>query len=134
LTLVVDSSVAVKWFFSEPRTQQARALLNGNEPLIAPSLVLVEIANAAWKRLLRGHIDQAEAELVVRLSPGPFSSLVPIGPLLPEAAGLAFRLSHPVYDCLFLALAARDQCPIITADERLAALAQQVGVTVRPLA
>lgn len=38
--------------------------------------------------------------------------------LMAPAARLAHDLDHPVYDCLYLALALQEQRPVITADRR----------------
>ena len=41
------------------------------------------------------------------------------GPLVPRAMDLARRLDHPVYDCVYLALAEREHAALVTADQRL---------------
>jgi len=43
--------------------------------------------------------------------------------LAPEAFRLARLLDHPVYDCLYLALAMESGAPVVTADRRFAAAA-----------
>jgi predicted nucleic acid-binding protein len=43
-----------------------------------------------------------------------------------EALALAIHLQHPVYDCLYLALARREAATLISADQRLLRLAEQV--------
>jgi predicted nucleic acid-binding protein len=43
-----------------------------------------------------------------------------------EALALACHLDHPVYDCLYLALARREAAVLLTADQKLMALAAQV--------
>ena len=43
-----------------------------------------------------------------------------------EALALACHLDHPVYDCLYLALARREAAVLLTADQKLIALAAQV--------
>lgn len=43
-----------------------------------------------------------------------------------EALALACHLNHPVYDCLYLALARREAATLISADQRLLRLAEQV--------
>lgn len=53
-----------------------------------------------------------------------FHALIPLHLLADEAAGTAIALNHPVYDCFYLALARRENAPLITADKRLAAAAQ----------
>ena len=42
-----------------------------------------------------------------------------------EALALACHLNHPVYDCLYLALARREAAFLLTADQRLQRLADQ---------
>jgi predicted nucleic acid-binding protein len=43
-----------------------------------------------------------------------------------EALALACHLDHPVYDCLYLALARREAAQLLTADQRLEKLASKV--------
>jgi len=45
----------------------------------------------------------------------------PSGPLVRRALVLAHRLKHPVYDCVYLALAQSEGAALVTADERLLA-------------
>jgi predicted nucleic acid-binding protein len=43
---------------------------------------------------------------------------------LAAAARLAGDLGHPVYDCMYLALALQEQRPVITADRRFQSVVQ----------
>ena len=43
-----------------------------------------------------------------------------------QVEALACHLDHPVYDCLYLALARREAAVLLTADQKLMALAAQV--------
>lgn len=122
MTLVVDASVALKWVLAEPGQDAADALLD--EDLIAPSLWLLEAANALWRRSLRGELSAGEAEeRLSELFNAPVTS-IPIEDDLSRAAALAQRLGHPVYDCLYLALAVREQTQVVTADRRFWTIAQ----------
>jgi predicted nucleic acid-binding protein len=48
LTLIIDASVALKWYLSdEPHAAEARAILEAGEPLIAPDIVIAEVCN--WR-------------------------------------------------------------------------------------
>ena len=116
MTLVVDASVALKWVLAEPGQAAAEALLD--DDLIAPSLWLLEAANALWRRNLRGELSVGEAEeRLSELFNAPVTS-IPIEEDLSAAAALAQRLGHPVYDCLYLALAIRERTQVVTADRR----------------
>ena len=117
--LVVDASVAFKWVVREDGSKSARALAAGYETLTAPELVLVEVANAVWKGVQRGLLAPEQLDRAVRRLPGWFDEVQAIGPLLPRAAAIARELGHPVYDCIYLALAERSAATLVTADRRL---------------
>lgn len=123
MTIVVDASVAAKWLFREPDTDRARALLEdaqrGHLSMLAPELLPVEIASSLWKRVYREGLRPEEVEehykRFVRFCP----ALVRIAVLTETAFRLALANKHPVYDCLYVALALGTPCPLVTADERL---------------
>ena len=58
--IVVDASVALKWVFEEEWSDEAVALLEGDN-VIAPRLMAVEAANALWRRSCTGEITGPEA-------------------------------------------------------------------------
>jgi predicted nucleic acid-binding protein len=119
--IVVDASVAVKWVLAEPNADAASALRA--DELIAPALWLVEAANVLWRRSRNGELNAGEAlELLLELQNAPVASLA-IEPYLDFALSLAMEHGHPVYDCLYLAVAIRHQTHVVTADRRFAAIA-----------
>jgi predicted nucleic acid-binding protein len=119
LSLVVDASVAVRWFFQIAGTERANAILRSGEPIIAPDLVIVEIANAAWKAASFDNSPPDAAKAVVREATRFFSELVPSIVLRDHALAIALELRHPVYDCFYLALAQARGITLVTADDRL---------------
>ena len=131
---VVDASVAVKWVLPEPDSDSAVALRD--KVLHAPDLALAECGNALWVRVHRGVLSKAEAEICfAALSLAPVR-WTPTGQLAAEAMALALDLDHPVYDCVYLALAIARDLPLVTADRRLIATAQrrpEIASHVRPL-
>ncbi|HEY5411414.1 MAG TPA: type II toxin-antitoxin system VapC family toxin [Caulobacteraceae bacterium] len=116
MSVVIDASVALKWVLDEPGKETADALLE--EELIAPSLWLLEAANALWRRTQRGEISGEEAkERLMELYSAPVTTTTIEDDLL-AAADLANVLGHPVYDCLYLAMAIRENTYVVTADSR----------------
>jgi predicted nucleic acid-binding protein len=135
MTLVIDASVAVKWFLPEALSDRADAILAGRVELIAPELAPVEIMNVAWKRMARGQITPAQAGDICQRAALPYTRLTPLRDLWPRAAEMMLALDHPIYDCLYLALAEAAACPLVTADERLATIGAGVkGVRIIRLA
>ena len=136
MTVVVDASVALKWFVKELRSDLAIDLLNSAESLVAPDLVVAEVCNAAWKSLRRREIDPAQLDRIASDVVEAFQRLVPLDRLIERAVSLARELDHPVYDCLYLALAEAEGALLITADRRLVAVVRATALAerVRPLA
>jgi len=99
VSVVIDASVALKWVLDEPGKDAADALLE--EELIAPSLWLLEAANALWRRTQRGEINGEEAK--ERLS---------------ELYNAPVTTTTLEYDCLYLAMAIRENTYVVTADSR----------------
>lgn len=121
MTVVVDASIAFKWFAEENGTDRALVLLERGEPIVAPDLIVAEVCNAAWKSLRRAELTPAQFDAIVSDVMQPFSRLVPLEVLIRPAAALTRRLDHPIYDCLYLALADSEGVPVVTADQRLLA-------------
>jgi|ERR1700752_1655002 len=122
MSLIVDASVAVKWFAAEENSDRARALFASGEALVAPDLVLAEVSNVMWKKLRHGVLLPDQVKMAIRRLPQYFEQLTPIGELVERASELAVALDHPVYDCFYLALAERERLPLVSADGRLLAL------------
>ena len=121
-TLVVDASVAIKFVIIEKGTPEARDLLPqayaGDIELVAPSLVRLEVANALWKGLRRGHLAAAEVQSMLEeflLLP---LSIQDSPELLRPALALACTAGCTVYDATYTALALILGCRLVTADRQ----------------
>lgn len=121
--LVIDASVAVKWYIPETGSEAAQRLLDGEVKLFGPDLLFAEMAQTVWKREQRGEWPAGSGEALVRAMQALALESVPCRTLLPDALALAQRLRHSAYDCFYLALAVRLQAPLVTADRRMLALA-----------
>lgn len=119
MTWVVDASVAVKWFVDEPGASAAHEVLARGESFLAPDLILAEASNTAWKKFKRKEMTAEQGEAMVQALPLFFERLVHSDALAARAYALAIRLNHPVYDCMYLALAEREAVELITDDERI---------------
>lgn len=118
--ILVDASVATKWFIQEQGRAEARALLERESNIGAPEFIVAEILNAAWRNARLGRIKPDEMRAIAAAPPQRyFAQLFPFAPLAVGAGDIALSLDHPVYDCFYLALAERERCALVTADERL---------------
>lgn len=116
--VIIDASVAFKLVYEEPDSAAAMAWV-GRTELVAPTLIHSEVANALWKKVRRkelvddGAIDTRIAELAF------YIRTVEETAHLPRALKLAIELGHPVYDCVYLALAEAAGEELLTADRKL---------------
>ena len=116
---VVDASVAAKWYFREEHSERADALLEQDNELLAPGLLVVEIATLAWKRARRGEISEAAADRIVAALRQVPLELRPTADLVTAALPLALHGGLTLYDAFYAALAVKSGCPLVTADRKL---------------
>ncbi len=117
-TLVVDASIAAKWFLPEADAPAAIRLLDGRHHLVAPDLIYPEVGNLAWKLHTRGVLSGAEAsDLIEHFLSMPLE-IYDSAFLLAPALEIAIATKRTIYDSLYLALAVELGGTVITADER----------------
>ncbi len=120
---VLDSSVAFKWVVPEndtPRAVQLRDEFRTTvHELLAPDVFPLELAHALTRAERQGRINDAVTRLIDVLTTSPI--LIPSLPLLLRASDISSMLRVGVYDCLYVALAEREGCELVTADTRLLA-------------
>jgi predicted nucleic acid-binding protein len=120
---VLDSNVALKWVLPERDTPKAVKLRNefrrGAHELLAPDVFIVEVAHAIAKAERRGIIPSGHGERRLLSVLNSLPALHPAGPLLRTAFRIATQERIGIYDCLYVALADREGCDLVTADQRL---------------
>ena len=120
---VLDPSVALKWVLPEPLAGKALQLRADSQSqiheLIAPDVFPAEVAHALTRAERRKIIAIGEAAVFLAnvLSTSP--TLHDYIPLLGRAVAISSRMRAGVYDCLYVALAEREGCEFVTADDKL---------------
>lgn len=138
--IVVDASVMVALYLDEPLSKPAReALLHtrrSGDDLHAPDLLLIECANALWKRIGRGELDRESAMAAInQLSQLEDLERHPLDErLVPPALSLAIAHSLTAYDATYAALAVQLGGTVISGDKRFVARASEAGLPVRAVA
>lgn len=128
MILVVDASVVIKLAVEEDGRDEIRALLsNEDDSVVAPEWMLIEVANALWRKWRMGEIERAQAEQAMEHVITSFPDLVSAAVLAQAALKIALELDHPVYDCAYLACARHVAGKLVTADRRLIAAAVRGG-------
>ena len=125
-TVIVDTSIVIKWVLYEPDSPVAQSLLtewiNREIEIRAPALLAYEITNSLYQKIRKGEIthEQADKALTRALKSDLVLDFSGGMVLSPKAMEFADRFHLPaVYDAYFLALAERRGCELWTADTRM---------------
>jgi len=119
--LILDASVAVKWFTMEPLRDKALIIrdkyVNGELDLEAPSLLYYEVANALR---YNPRFGIEEVRSAVRALEDLAITIYDFkGELASRAVELAYRFGITVYDAAYVALAAIRNATLYTADKEV---------------
>lgn len=121
--LVVDAALVAKWAFPEAGGGAARrvfgAWAGGRVELVAPDLLVPELAALCRQKAARGELPSEQVPAVHALLVRALPHLVPSRQLAEGALALSLRHGRPTAEMLHLALALREGCPFVTADERV---------------
>lgn len=135
MIVVVDPSVALKWFVEEPLRAQARILLADKHELIAPDILIAGVAELAWRKVTRGEISAEQAEPIVRniALPAFISAFVDSARLRSRAFAIALQCGRPVHECFYAACAEAAAAPLVSTDETFLQALKAAAIDVRGL-
>jgi predicted nucleic acid-binding protein len=125
MILVIDANVGLKWFIEEPRSPAARKILDKGASFIAPDIFIPEICNVVWKKVKNQEITAEQGQAIVSNVPMVLDHIVPSSEVAKRAFALAVQFNHPVYECLYLALAERESISLVTDDVKLVTVAKK---------
>jgi predicted nucleic acid-binding protein len=125
-SLVLDASVAAKWFLprsGEPLADEALALLRrhakGEIEFMVPDLFWAEFGNVLWKAVRTSRIPaKAATQALIEMLNYSLPTLGGRG-LAEDALAIAVSTGRTVYDAMYVALAVQQESTFISADERL---------------
>ena len=124
---VVDASVMGAALFNEAGTIVAREFLQEDHELTAPSLLALEMASIAAKKVWRGDISVESGQEAM----ADLRELIPGLSDVEDFAQRAYRLAaihrFSAYDAAYLAMAEQLGSKVVTLDEKLVSKAVEQG-------
>lgn len=120
--IVIDACVAAKWYLNEQGSDEAARFLTIGAPLAAPALIRIEVLGAIIRHYREGRLSIQKAQVACGLWEADLAggglTLFADEAIIAEAATLAFTIRHTIQDCLYLAVAARTDARLVTADPK----------------
>lgn len=135
---VLDVSAALCWVLPRPSSARAVQLRDENarkvHSLIAPSIFPAEAASALTKAERQKLIQIGQARLLLADVLATQPLMHPYERLLARAVEISSQSRSGLYDCLYVALAERDGCQLVTDDQKLIANLTPLFPFIVPLA
>jgi predicted nucleic acid-binding protein len=134
LRYILDANVALKCFFPEDFSPLAREVVLTQAPagrlsLIAPDILVSEFGHGLRSHVSRKGVPADYARFAWLEFRGLDVPLTPSVDLADEALELALGHMGAFYDALYIALAIREDCQVLTADDRMIGAFTKLGRT-----
>ena len=116
--IVIDASVALKWYFPEVYGDECVNLLDQDVEILVPDVLFTQVGTALWRRLKSNDIKPDLAKQILsNLRRLPLVQ-VESESLLKDAIDIATMTSRTFHEGLYFALAIRHETKLVTADRR----------------
>lgn len=123
LRCVVDTSLCIKQFISDPLTPKVNQLFDyltiPQSEFFVPDLLYIECANTLWKYVRAGLYTNAEAIADLASLKTLSLCVVSTTELMSEALSIGLRSEISAYDACYVALSQQVNAPLITVDKKL---------------
>ena len=123
MKLIIDSSIGVKTIIPEHDSAKAWQLQSdrrkGIHELLAPDLYLLEVSNILISAHRAGKVSAMDLPFTYVEMFRQQPVICPVTAYLPSAFKIASQIRVSMYDAIYLAMSQQENCPLITADQKL---------------
>jgi predicted nucleic acid-binding protein len=132
-SIVLDASVVVKWYLGDEAgvadaVRIRDGIAAGVISVVVPSVLSMELAHAVVRATRHGRLQSETAPAILRVHDAFADALEVVAVAEDRAVEIALAAGVGAYDGAYLALARDRGHPLLTADGRLAGVAERVGV------
>ncbi len=134
---VVDASVVIQRLITDTHSAHVKLLFGGladsRDELWVPEFCLLECVNVLWKQVRFSGLPEEQAlRLIHDLVVLPLQ-VTPVSELFSSALRIGLDHHLPIYDSVYIAMAAHLRYPLITVDAKQEQAARSSGVTIKPI-
>jgi len=133
---VVDTTIVVQALITDAFTANVDVLFahyKDDAALWVPEFCRLECVNVLWKQVRFRGMPQAQAERAIEVLFALPLKIAPVESLYTRALQIGLANQLAVYDSVYIALAERLACPLITVDAPQIRAATAEAVTIKPI-
>ncbi|MBI9055952.1 MAG: type II toxin-antitoxin system VapC family toxin [Bacteroidales bacterium] len=128
MIIVLDTSAAVEILLKKEDSEKYRSKIAEADAVIAPELYISEITNVAWKYNKLAGFSHEESYELAQDGINIIDQFINSNDLWKEALREAMNNNHPVYDCLYIICARRNDGILLTKDKKLKQLCKKLQI------
>lgn len=128
MMVVVDASVAAKWYLPEARSASARHLLSPAYECMAPDLIRLEIGSLLLRNVRRRQVTSEQCVIVLTRTLPAVVNVVPSIDYAQAAFEIAQIAGGSYYDAVYLAVARVTGVPVVTDDAAMVRTAAAANI------
>ena len=128
MILVLDTSAAIDILLTSGDFKKYKKELEKADAVISPEIYISEISNVAWKYHKLAGFTHEESLRLAEDGINLVDSFIPVVEIWKESLREALNNNHPIYDCLYVVCARRNDGMLITKDRRLGRICDELKV------
>ncbi|MCK5155068.1 MAG: type II toxin-antitoxin system VapC family toxin [Spirochaetales bacterium] len=128
MILILDTSAALDILLSKGEFEIYKNEIQKADTVIAPEIYISEISNVAWKYKKIAGFTHDESFNLAEDGINLIDQFVPVKEIWKESLREAMNNDHPVYDCLYVVCARRNDGILLTRDKKLIRICEELNV------
>ena len=131
MIIVLDVSAAIEILLKKDENEDFKKLIAEADAVLAPGLYISEITNVSWKYGKIAKYKQEKCREMAEDGINLIDQFIDEKDLWKEALREALNNEHPVYDCMYIVCARRNDAILLTMDMKLKQLCKKLEIEVK---
>ena len=128
MIIILDTSAAIDILLGKGNFENYQNLIEKADTVIAPEIYISEITNAAWKYNKIADFTHEESLSLAEDGINLIDQFVAVKGLWKESLREAINNDHPVYDCLYVVCARRNDGILLSRDKKLKKICEELRI------
>jgi len=128
MIVILDTSAAIDILLNKSDFEIYKRKIEKADAVIAPEIYLSEITNVAWKYNKIANFTHEESFNLAEDGISLVDQFISVKDLWKESLREAMNNDHPVYDCLYVVCARRNDGILLSQDKKLRKLCEELKI------